>query len=159
LKKAGITTTSVQSKEVVMTKRLLSLQRLAGAMALASAVIGVPLAEARSNLIGGVPVDATIMRAGTTAPKISHLKHVPSIGVINLRLDSISMSRIIGDYTESIQDYRLTVERNAAGVNRLRAALKANPVTRRALADYGVSISRVVAVDIGSNGSLRVYVL
>ncbi len=128
-------------------------------MALASAVIGVPIAEARSNLVGGVPVDATIMRAGSTAQKIARIKAVPSVGVINLRRESITSFRSIGDYTDSIQDYRLMVEKNAGGIRKLRAALRANPVTRRALADYGVSLGRVVAVDVGSNGSLRVYVL
>lgn len=142
-----------------MKRRVLTLSRLAGAMALASAVIGVPLAEARSNLIGGVPVEATIMRAGSSAQKISRIKNVPSVGVINLRRDSIQAFGYPGDYTDTIQEYRLTVEKNAGGINRLRAALRANPATRRALADHGVSLSRVVAVDVGSNGSLRVYIL
>jgi hypothetical protein len=142
-----------------MKRRILTLSRLAGAMALASAVIGLPIAEARSGLIGGVPVDATIMRAGSTAQKISRIKNVPSIGIINLRRDSIQSFGYPGDYTDTIQSYRLTVEKNAGGINRLRAALRANPATRRALADHGVSLSRVVAVDVGSNGSLRVYVL
>ena len=142
-----------------MKRRILTLSRLAGAMALASAVIGVPMAEARSNLIGGVPVDATIMRAGSTAQKISRIRNVPSVGVINLRRDSIQAFGYPGDYTDTIQEYRLTVEKNAGGINKLRAALRANPATRRALADHGVSLNRVVAVDVGSNGSLRVYVL
>ena len=142
-----------------MKHRILTLSRLAGAMALASAVLGVPMAEARSNLVGGVPVDATIMRAGSTAQKISHIRHVPSVGVVNLRRDTIGMARYLGDYTDTLQDYRLTVERNAAGVAKLRAALKANPVTRKAMAKQGISFGRIVAVDVGSNGALRVYVL
>ena len=142
-----------------MKRRILTMSRLAVAMALASAVIGAPLAEARSNLVAGVPVDATIMRAGSTAQKISRIRNVPSVGVINLRRDSIGQSRFIGDYTDTIQEYRLMVEKNAGGINRLRAALRANPATRKALADHGVSLSRVVAVDVGSNGSLRVYIL
>jgi hypothetical protein len=142
-----------------MKRRILTLSRLAAAMALASAVIGVPIAEARTNLIGGVPVEATIMRAGSTAQKISRIKNVPSIGVINLRRDSIQAFGYPGDYTDTIQEYRLTVEKNSGGINKLRAALRANPATRRALADHGVPLSRVVAVDVGSNGSLRVYIL
>ena len=142
-----------------MKRRILTLSRLAGAIALASAVIGVPIAEARSSLVGGVPVDATIMRSGSAAQKISRIKNVPSIGVINLRRDTIGMNRYLGDYTDTIQEYRLTVERNAAGVAKLRAALKANPVTRKALAQHGVSLGRIVAVDVGSNGSLRIYIL
>jgi hypothetical protein len=142
-----------------MKRRILTLSRLAGAMALASAVIGVSLAEARSNLIGGAPVDATIMRAGSTAQKIARIKNVPSVGVINLRLDAVGGSGFIGGYTDTIQDYRLMVERNAGGISKLRSALRANSVTRNALAEHGVSLGRVVAVDVGSNGSLRVYVL
>jgi hypothetical protein len=138
-----------------MRYRFLSL----AALALASTVAISPMTQARNNLFGGVPLDATIMRAGSTAQKITRLKSVPAVGVINLRRDLVRPFQGIGNYTDDIQSTKLTVERNAAGVNRLRKALRNNPVTRNALADFGISINRVVAVDVGSNGALRVYVL
>jgi hypothetical protein len=110
--------------------------------------------SARSLLQSGVPVDALIMRAGSTASKISHIELVPSIGVVYLR--RIARPRMDSDW-DNIDDFRLNIDRNYAGIKRLRSALKANPSTRRALAAKGVSISRVVAADVYSNGSIRVY--
>ena len=53
-----------------MRYRFLSL----AALALASTVAISPMTQARNNLFGGVPLDATIMRAGSTAQKIARLK-------------------------------------------------------------------------------------
>jgi hypothetical protein len=129
--------------------------------------LSVTGAFARTAIVSGVPVEATIMRSGATAPKVARIKKVPSVGIVNLRrlhsgfyfnfrnnrdpLDNL--------VTPAFLEYRLIVDRNRAGVKRLRAALKANPVTRKALATRGISINRVVGVELSSNGSLRVYVL
>jgi hypothetical protein len=110
--------------------------------------------SARSLLQSGVPVDALIMRAGSTASKISIIEQVPSVGVVNLR--SIARPRIYSDW-DNIDDFRLNIDRNYSGIKRLRSALKSNPATRRALAARGLSISRIVAADVYSNGSIRVY--
>ena len=110
--------------------------------------------SARSLLQSGVPVDALIMRAGSTAGKISRIDAVPSVGVVNLR--SIARPRIYSDW-DTVDDFRLNVDRNYSGIKRLRGALKSNPVTRRALSARGIAISRVVAADVYSNGSIRVY--
>jgi hypothetical protein len=110
--------------------------------------------SARSLLQSGVPVDALVMRAGATARKISDIKSVPSLGVVNLR--HVARPRLESDW-DNVDDFRINVDRNYSGIQRLRSALKADPATRRALAAEGISISRVVAADVYSNGSIRVY--
>jgi hypothetical protein len=102
----------------------------------------------------GVPVDAVMMRAGSTAGKISNIRSVPSVGVVNLRL--VAKPRIYSDW-DNVDAYRVSIDRNYSGIKRLRSALKSNPVTRRALSSRGIAISRVVGVDVSSNGSLRLY--
>mgnify|MGYP002682496876 CR=1 FL=1 len=54
---------------------------------------------------------------------------------------------------------KVSAGKNYIGIKRLRAALAANPATRRALADRGISIGRVVGVDVYSSGAIRLYVL
>lgn len=53
----------------------------------------------------------------------------------------------------------ISAQKNAVGIARLRAALRANPATRAALADNGVPVNRTVTVEAFSKGALRVYVL
>ena len=101
-----------------------------------------------------VPV---IMSAGSRAAAVKRLKNVPSVGVVKLatRPSMLRDDNSGPDYFE----IRISASKNAAGIRKLRAALAANPVTRRALERRGVDIGRIVGVRIGSNGSLRVYVL
>jgi hypothetical protein len=134
-----------------------ALSRFSMLALLALPVSAIPL-EAQTAFAAGVPIDAVIIRSGSTAAKVSKIRSVPAVGVVNLRF--AAKPRLFADSDfDTIDDYRLTVERNYTGVKRLRAALRANPATRRALADAGISISRIVAADVSSNGSLRVYVL
>jgi hypothetical protein len=121
-------------------------------------VFATPLsgASASTAIIAGVPVDAVIMRAGATAAKIKRLKSVPSVGLIDL--SKRRGPRYASEF-DAIIEYRLAVQRNAGGVKALRAALRGNAVTRRALTSRGIDISRVVGVDVGSNGALRVFIL
>lgn len=99
----------------------------------------------------------TMMSAGSRAAAVRRLKSVPSVGVVNLAVRPSILRDDSGspDYFE----IRSSANRNAAGIRKLRAALSANPVTRRALEARGISINRIVGVKIGSNGALRVYVL
>jgi hypothetical protein len=127
-------------------------------MALLTLPVSAVPTVAQADLVSGVPVDAIIMRSGSSAARISKVRSVPSVGVVNLRLYAKPRLFAQSDF-DTIEDYRLTVQRNYAGVKRLRAALKANPATRRALAASGIAISRIVAADVSSNGSFRVYVL
>jgi hypothetical protein len=110
--------------------------------------------SARSLLQCGVPVDALVMRAGATAGKILAIEAVPAMGVVNLR--HVARPRLESDW-DTVEDFRVNIDRNYADIKRLRRALKANPVTRRALEAKGISIGRVVAADVYSSGAIRVY--
>ena len=100
--------------------------------------------------------EAAIMSAGSRAAVISRLKAVPSVGVVNLNIRW--MPTIRSDMPD-VAEYRISAGKNFNGIKRLRNALAANPVTRRALASRGISIGKVVGVDVSSNGSLRLYIL
>ena len=100
--------------------------------------------------------EAAILSAGARAAAISRLKKVPSVGVVNLNIRYLPLLR---SDAPDVAEFRISAGKNAAGIKRLRAALAANPATRRALASRGIAIDRVVGVDIYSNGSLRVYII
>jgi len=99
---------------------------------------------------------AAMMSAGSRAGAVSRLKAVPSIGVVNLKTSRVQK---FGSNVSNVAAFRISASKNFSGIKRLRNALAANPVTRRTLASRGISIGRVVGVDISSNGSLRLYVL
>ena len=81
---------------------------------------------------------------------------MPSVGVVNLNIRWVPTFR--SDDPDPAE-YRISAGKNISGIKRLRAALAANPATRRALARRGIAIGRVVGVDVSSSGSLRLYVL
>jgi len=97
-----------------------------------------------------------MMNAGHDAYEVAGLRHVPRLTVINLRL--IASYRVRRE-RERVSDFKIGAEKNAAGIARLRKALKANPAARAALAERGVDIGRILAVHIFSDGSLRVFIL
>jgi GrpB-like predicted nucleotidyltransferase (UPF0157 family) len=97
-----------------------------------------------------------IMSAGSRAAGIAGLRHVPSVTVIDLRFRLVPR---MSDDSPEPAELEISAQKNAAGVRRLRRALRANPVTRSALAEKGVPIEHIVAVRIFSNGSLRVFIL
>ena len=98
--------------------------------------------------------NSAIMNAGSRAAKVKAIKKVPSVGVV--RLDFNSMSPFSDLPTPA--EFRIMVSNNAAGVNKLRQALRANPVTRAALAKRGIDPGQVAGAQISSNGSLRLYI-
>jgi hypothetical protein len=100
--------------------------------------------------------EAAIMSAGSRAGAVSRLKAVPSVGVINLNIRQAS--RFNSDVPD-VNEFRVSASKNFSGIKRLRNALASNPATHRALGSRGISIGRVVGVDISSNGSLRLYLL
>lgn len=100
--------------------------------------------------------DAAILSAGSRAAAISRLKSVPSVGVVNLNIRYMSRFR---DDSHDVTAFKISAGKNFSGIRRLRAALAANPATRRALSVRGISVDRVVGVDIYSNGSIRLYKL
>lgn len=97
---------------------------------------------------------SAMMSANTRAAKVGNVAQVPSVTVIRLRQIVVFS---LGE--PSVPAIEISAQKNAAGIARLRAALRANPVTRAALADKGVPVDRIVAVDVFSNGALRVYIL
>ena len=105
---------------------------------------------------GSAKAEAAIMSAGSKAAAISRLKSVRSVGVVNLSFRNVPRFRT---NAPDVSEFKVSAGKNFIGVKRLRAALVANPVTRRALANRGISIGRVVGVDIYSSGSLRLYIL
>jgi hypothetical protein len=100
--------------------------------------------------------EAAIMSAGSRAAAISRLKSVPSVGVVNLSFRNVPRFR--GDAAD-LSEFKVSAGKNFGGIKRLRNALASNPVTRRALASRGISIGRVVGVDVYSSGSIRLYIL
>jgi hypothetical protein len=99
---------------------------------------------------------SAIMSAGTRAGRVAAIDEVPSLGVVRLYVRIGSQLR---SALPDPQEYRMLAAKNAAGVNRLRRALRSNPATRNALADHGINIDRIVGADVGSNGALRVYLV
>lgn len=122
------------------------------------AVLTLPQSSPPAQAFGGssYKAEAAILSAGSKAAAVSRLKAVPSVGVVNLKIRAVPRFR--SDATD-VSEYRISAGKNFSGIKRLRNALASNPVTRRALTGRGISIGRVVGVDISSNGSLRLYVL
>lgn len=100
--------------------------------------------------------EAAILSAGSRAAAISRLKAVPSVGVINLNIRQVPLFR---SDAPDVAEFKISAGKNFSGIKRLRAALSANPATRRALSNRGISVNRVVGMDIYSNGSIRLYIL
>lgn len=130
------------------------------ALLIALAVGTAPLATAPGTLaqVSGSEVqraNSAIMNAGNRAAKVKSIKRVPSVGVV--RLDTNPMNGFWSDLP-SPAEYRIMASKFAGGIAKLQQALRANPVTRDALARHGVSVSQVAGVQISSNGSLRLYI-
>ena len=99
---------------------------------------------------------AAILSAGSRAAAISRLKSVRSVGVVNLSFRNVPRFRTDAP---DVSELKVSAGKNISGIRRLRAALAANPATRRALASRGIAIGRVVGVDVYSSGSIRLYIL
>ena len=107
------------------------------------AVLTLSPASLPAQAFGGstYKAEAAIMSAGSRVSAISRLKAVPSVGVVNLNIRWVPMRRSV---VPDVAEYRISAGKNFSGIKRLRKALAANPVTRRALAVRGISIGRVV---------------
>jgi GrpB-like predicted nucleotidyltransferase (UPF0157 family) len=99
---------------------------------------------------------SAIVFAGSRAARVAAIRDVPDVGVVNLNARRGFRS---GDSVPEPEEFRISAAKNAAGIRRMRAALRANPVTRRELAERGISVNAVVGVNVSSSGSLRLYVL
>ena len=125
---------------------------------LSLALLAVSPANQPAMAFGGnsYKAEAAILSAGSRAAAISRLRAVPSVGVVNLNIRTVPRFR---SSETDVAEYRISAGKNFSGIKRLRNALASNPATHRALGSRGISIGRVVGVDISSNGSLRLYVL
>lgn len=97
---------------------------------------------------------SAIMNAGTRADQVKSITKVPSVGVIRLDLRLVPLGSDVPTWME----YKIMVQKFSGGVNKLRRALMANPVTSAALARNGVEAWQVAGVQISSKGSLRLYI-
>lgn len=126
---------------------------LSGAAALAP--VAVTTAVAQVTNIDSQWAISSIQMAGKRADQIPGIKKVPSVGVIRLDIPTIPMFN--GDVPDW-QEFKIMTQRNAAGVAKLQRNLAANPVTAAALAKNHVQPWQVAGVQIGSSGSLRLYI-
>ena len=99
---------------------------------------------------------SAMMSADTRAPKARAVKHVPSVTVVRLRQIVVFTSP--GEEPD-VPSIEISAAKNYQRIAKMRAALQANPAIRAALAAKGVPLSRIVGVDIFSDGALRVYIL
>lgn len=135
------------------------LKALPLAIALGGAVVLMPVATPQAVAqVSNIDVQwaiSSIQMAGKRAAQVPGIKKVPSVGVIRLDVPTVPMFN--GDIPDW-QDFAIMAQKNAAGVSRLQKALAANPVTAAALARNHVKPSQVAGAQIGSNGSLRLYI-
>lgn len=118
-------------------------------------VMPVPQAAAQVGEIDARPAMSAIMNAGKRADQVKSITRVPSVGVVRLDMRMVPLP---GSDVPSWPEYKIMVQKFSGGVNKLRRALMANPVTRAALAKNGVEAWQVAGVQISSNGSLRLYI-
>lgn len=118
-------------------------------------VLPVPQAAAQVGEIDGRMAMSAIMNAGRRADEVKSITKVPSVGVV--RLD-YRLVPTVGSDVPTWPEYKIMVQKFSGGVNKLRRALVANPVTRAALAKNGVEAWQVAGVQISSKGSLRLYI-
>ncbi len=104
-----------------------------------------------------IEAESAIRGAGKAAARIGRIREVPSVGVINLNFPGGSLL-VDRDYMDSA-DFQALAGRYAAGVTRMRRALRANPATRAALSRHHVDVTDVIGVRVSSSGSLRLFVL
>jgi hypothetical protein len=124
----------------------------AAALILSLAFTALTPAQAQVTQSDRIAAQSAIMSAGKAASQVARLGDVPSVGVVYV-------PNRYSRYSESAIQYRLSAEKNAAGVNKLRRALRSNPAVREALSGKRVNINRVIGVKISSRGDLRLYVL
>ena len=131
-------------RQTLMLMSLLPLTTMTGGMAWAFGEGDVTAAE------------SAILSAGQRAAIVARLRQVPSVGVVDLRFRAHSRKKF--DLPEPAA-FRISVAKNQAGVNRLRRALVANPVTRAAMERHHIDVDHVAGVKISSGGSLRFFMI
>ena len=128
---------------------------LVGLRIAAAPIAAAPASQAQVFGSDVQMASSAIMNAGNRANKVKSIKRVPSVGVI--RLDFFPTGGFFADRPDPAE-FRIMVSTYQSGVNKLRQALRANPVTREALAKRGISPNQVAGAQISTNGSLRLYI-
>jgi hypothetical protein len=134
------------------------LKAMAFALIIGGSLLAPPLAPkalAQISQIDVQPAFSAILNAGTRADRVKSIKKVPSVGVVRLDMPVVPL---MGSDVPSWQEYKILVQRNYAGVSKLRKALMANPATRAALAKYRIDPAQIAGAQISSRGSLRLYI-
>lgn len=126
---------------------------LAAAFSLSVAATTAP---AQVSATDSYQAESAILSAGSRASAVSRLKKVGSVGVIRLYVRTTPTR--YQDYPGP-EEFEISAAKNMSGIKKLRAALSANPATRAVLAKRGIPVSRVVGINIYSNGSIRLYLL
>ena len=119
------------------------------------ALPAAPMALAQVSGIDVQMASAAIISSGTRANRVKSITRVPNVGVV--RLDA-GPTMLNWPNAMDPAEFRILARNNAAGVAKLQRELRANPVTRAALAKRGISPSQVAGAQISSNGSLRLYI-
>ena len=135
------------------------IQTIISSAFLSLALLAVSPANLSAQVFGdgsSSKAEAAILSAGSRAAAISRLRSVRSVGVVNLSFRNVPRFRT---NAPDVSEFKVSAGKNISGIKRLRAALAANPATRRALASRGIAIGRVVGVDVYSSGSIRLYIL
>ena len=127
------------------------------ALLVMSPIVQLPQVAAQVTTVDVQMAESAIMLSGSRAASIAQIAHVPSIGVV--RLDVRSTPRFSSESIPDVSEFRILAHKYSRGIGKLRSALQANPATRKALAERGIAISRVVGVQVSSSGSLRLYLL
>ena len=128
---------------------------LASVILVALSIVLPTAAQAQIDSFQTTEATSDILGAGRTAQEIRHLRQVPSVGVFDISFGAASPFSQAGDDVSKLEIF---AEKNAVGVNLLRRALAANPVTRRTMAQHGVNVNRVLGVSVGATGSLRFFI-
>lgn len=132
------------------------LTRRTFALSLAALAMGATPALAQFDSMDYDDAELAVLSAGKAASQVAALRRVSGISVTNMNFRTAA--RVPFEFDRSPQQLGITVDRHRGEVNRLRAALRRNPATARALAARGISANRVVGAKVSRGGWLRLYV-
>jgi hypothetical protein len=119
------------------------------AVASVIAVLAATPAFAAANDPNFGKVISSIQAAKTSPTQIQGLTTVKSVNVVQVN----DLAK--GENMKALDE---AVTKNESDITSLRTALTANAAVNTALMDANVDVSKVVATDIASDGSLTVYV-
>ncbi len=120
---------------------------LLAAVSMAAALAVTPAMAANNPNFG--QMISSIQAAKTSPTQIQGLTTVKSVNVV--KVDDLAKG-------ENIKALDEAVSKNQSDITSLRTAMTSNTAVKTALTNANVDVSRVVATDIGSDGTLTVYV-